>query len=486
MAVKKQGTWMLLLLGSLYLVGELGHFLVGVVSRSVAQEIHYGDLACFPKPNLDNLTVEFKFCEEGNIEEECTNLTSPSDPNVHVCKWDYSGLGLEYQILAGPSFILVFTVSGIVWGLVADRFNRVRLLTMAALMFSASLVGAAFATKYWHLILSRMLLAAGESGCSPLAAGMISDTFPLKQRAFAMSLFNWGIYIGYGLSYAIGTYVTEADIFEQGWRASFFVSGVPGILLAILFFFTTKDPERQHQGAGKSDWKDEPVGESNNDLVMDDNSQQMYGTIKVEEKPSTVFTVLRNPIILMLGAAACIRHSAGLCWGYNSALYFQKYYPDYSSAGWWLMGISIGGGTVGAAFGGFFSDRLVKSLGISSRAVVLASSQLLATPFSLGLLYLDPPYAFFSLLIGYVFAEMWFGVMFTILMELVPLRYRSTALAIALFIINNVGGNVPVLVHPISSVTSYRTAITIFYSGALFTSSMLFFVLYIWLRRKKL
>lgn len=39
------------------------------------------------------------------------------------------------------------------------------------------------------------------------------------------------------------------------------------------------------------------------------------------------------------------------------------------------MGISIGGGTVGAAIGGFVSDRLVKNYGIPARAIVLAGSQ---------------------------------------------------------------------------------------------------------------
>ena len=71
MGVGKEAVWMLLLLGSVYMVGELGHFLIGVVSRETAREIHYGDSACFPIPDPDNhTTVEFKFCEKGkNIEE---------------------------------------------------------------------------------------------------------------------------------------------------------------------------------------------------------------------------------------------------------------------------------------------------------------------------------------------------------------------------------------------------------------------------------
>lgn len=57
-----------------------------------------------------------------------------------------------------------------------------------------------------------MLYLFRNAACSPLAASMISDLFPPKQRALAMAIFVWGIYIGYGFSYAIGNYVTEANI----------------------------------------------------------------------------------------------------------------------------------------------------------------------------------------------------------------------------------------------------------------------------------
>lgn len=209
-------------------------------------------------------------------------------------------------------------------------------------------------------------------------------------------------------------------------------------------------------------------------------------------------------------------------------MYFQTYYPKYD-AGWWLTGISIFGGAIGAATGGYFSDRLVNRLGIFSRAIVLGGSQvsilfnefffhklviilrllklftylqLLAAPFTFGVLFFNPPWAFISLFFGYMsgliisicavyhykspkslkyklimwwsqlkyLAEMWFGVMFAILVELVPARIRSTALGIALFIINNVGGNLPIIVDPLSSLVGFRGALLILYPGALAAS----------------
>jgi len=41
-----------------------------------------------------------------------------------VCKWDYTGQGFDYQILAGPVFILIYTFAGIPISMAADAYNR--------------------------------------------------------------------------------------------------------------------------------------------------------------------------------------------------------------------------------------------------------------------------------------------------------------------------------------------------------------------------
>jgi len=63
MAFTKQSIWMLILLTTIYILGELGHFLIGTVSRSVAQEIHYGDIGCIPIDDVEDSTAEL--CDKG-------------------------------------------------------------------------------------------------------------------------------------------------------------------------------------------------------------------------------------------------------------------------------------------------------------------------------------------------------------------------------------------------------------------------------------
>jgi len=65
---------------------------------------------------------------------------------------------------------------------------------------------------------------------------------------------------------------------------------------------------------------------------------------------------------------------------------------------------------------------------------------------------------------------MWFGAMFTILVELVPPSIRSSAFGVAFFIMENVGGNLPIIVEYLTSLVGYRTALTIMYPGQLLAS----------------
>lgn len=67
-------------------------------------------------------------------------------------------------------------------------------------------------------------------------------------------------------------------------------------------------------------------------------------------------------------------------------------------------------------------------------------------------------------------AEMWFGIVFAALVEIVPLQVRSTTVGIFLFVMNNVGGNLPILVDPIAKAIGYRESVTIFYAGSYIVS----------------
>jgi hypothetical protein len=71
---------------------------------------------------------------------------------------------------------------------------------------------------------------------------------------------------------------------------------------------------------------------------------------------------------------------------------------------------------------------------------------------------------------------MWFGIVFAVLVEIVPLEVRSTTVGVFLFVMNNIGGNLPILVDPVAKLIGFRESMSIFYAGFYALSAILFFV----------
>lgn len=87
----------------------------------------------------------------------------------------------------------------------------------------------------------------------------------------------------------------------------------------------------------------------------------------------------------------------------------------------------------------------------SKRIWVLVFSQIIAAPFVIGVLYLDPPFAYYSLVPMYIFGEMWIGVCLSVLVELVPKKLRITGIGVYFFIITNIGGNMQIFVPSVQN-----------------------------------
>lgn len=71
---------------------------------------------------------------------------------------------------------------------------------------------------------------------------------------------------------------------------------------------------------------------------------------------------------------------------------------------------------------------------------------------------------------------MWFGIVFAVLVEIVPLQVRSTTIGVFLFVMNNIGGNLPILVDPLAKALGYRGSVMFFYAGFYGISTLLFFI----------
>ena len=147
----------------------------------------------------------------------------------------------QFGLLAGPLFAVVYTCSGVAMSLIADRFNRVRVLALALALWSTSAFVVGFSTTFWHVALCRATQALCCAASTPFAASMIADAFPPQARGTAMGIFNVGIYLGYDTALAAAPAITTA----LDWRWPFWLFGGAGVALALAVAFVLKEPPRR-------------------------------------------------------------------------------------------------------------------------------------------------------------------------------------------------------------------------------------------------
>jgi len=159
---------------------------------------------------------------------------------VESIKADLSLSDTQIGLLTGVMFALIYAVAGIPLGALADRRSRKRLMGWAILFWSGLTALGGLAANFWQLALSRAGVAAGEAACTPAAHSLIADYFPRSFRARAMGLYIVGSPVGALLGLGLGGWINEIS----NWRIAMFMFGLPGVLLALLIFFTIKEPPR--------------------------------------------------------------------------------------------------------------------------------------------------------------------------------------------------------------------------------------------------
>ena len=141
--------------------------------------------------------------------------------------------------LLGTAFTLLYAFVGIPLGRLADRIGRKGILSAGVFVWSLLTVGSGLAQSYWQIFALRLGVGVGEASCAPAATSLIGDLFPPNWRAKALAIFMLGLPVGVALSFAVSGTVAK----QYGWRAAFFVAGIPGILCAIAVLFV-REPKR--------------------------------------------------------------------------------------------------------------------------------------------------------------------------------------------------------------------------------------------------
>ena len=160
-------------------------------------------------------------------------LAKPIQDSLHVTDGQ---LGL----IGGLYFALFYCFISIPVGWIADRTNRVWVITIACALWSAATMACGLASNYLQLVIARMTVGVGEAGGVPPSYAVVSDYFPPGQRGTALGIYNLGPPIGAALGVAFGASIAAA----YSWRDAFLVLGGAGLIVALLVRITVREPVR--------------------------------------------------------------------------------------------------------------------------------------------------------------------------------------------------------------------------------------------------
>lgn len=323
-------------------------------------------------------------------------------------KHEFHLTDLQLGLLGGPAFAVLYTFLGIPIARLAERKNRMTILSICLAIWSAMTALCGFATSYAALLAARIGVSVGEAGCTPPAQSVISDYFPAKSRATALSIYALGVPIGSMLAAIGGGWLAQTF----GWRSAFLILGVPGLILAIIVKLTVKEPPR----AKSSDAAEAPgFGAAFRELAR---------------KPTFWHNALGSAIASFVGY--------GVGQYLNSFLMRSHGLTLLESSR--LTGVVLG---LAAAFGTFFAgwlaDRLVKRYP-NALAWLPALGFIIATPFYIaGYMMPSLTAAIPLLVVGAITHYFYLGCMYATNQGIVQPRLRATATAVLLFVVNLLG-----------------------------------------------
>ena len=249
----------------------------------------------------------------------------------------------QFSLLAGLAFSLFYALMGLPLSRIADRGSRRNLIAVGITVWSFMTAMCGLAKGYWTLFIARVGVGVGEATLGPAAYSMIADYFPKHLLARALSVYMIGVTLGSGFAYMLGGavvgYVEDMDQIMlpvigaiEGWQLTFFIVGIPGVLVAVLMMATVREPRR----LGVVDDTAMPVSEVADYLWQ---RRQAYGGL--------IFGVA---IFIMVVYALNL-------WG--PTYFIRTFGYTRPEAGWVFGLVMIGSGTAGLLIAGTVSDKLV-------------------------------------------------------------------------------------------------------------------------------
>jgi MFS family permease len=334
-------------------------------------------------------------------------------------------------MLAAPAF-----------GYLGDRRSRTRPIAIGVALWSLATVWSGLARTYWQLFASRAAVGIGEAAYATISPALLADYYPPAQRGRVFAIFYMAIPVGAALGYVVGGVVSQS----WGWRAAFFVAGVPGLLLA-LWVLRAPDPPRGFMEPGSH----QPAEPAERPGVVAALRQTLSLYIRLARQHSYSLTVL--------GYAAYTFAVGGLAFWMPTFLERVRNVP-VSQATTGFGAVVVVTGFLGTFCGGWLGDYCLR---YTRQAYLWISgiATLLALPFAVVCLTYGSPYVFYPALVGAeLLLFMSTGPINSVIVSLVSPAHRASAVALSVLAIHVLGDVIsPPLIGSLSDRTSLGEAV---------------------------
>jgi MFS family permease len=332
--------------------------------------------------------------------------------------------------------IVVFTIPV---SILVDRISRKKCIGTMSIVWSFATIACSFTVNFTQLFMARTLIGVGEAGYAPGGTAMISALFSEKKRSFLIGLWNAAIPIGSAVGVALGSIIAV----RYGWRYAFTLVALPGLIIALLFFFI-------------KDYKTIELVKS----VKDDNNST--SNQKKMDKKEIIKEFIETPTLLFtyLGFAGnTFLTTVLLSW---LPTYFNRFQnmpiqqASFKASTIFLTAI------IGAPLGGFLADLWMKKR-LNARLLFCAFSSILTSAvFFFGFRYCSGAVQYYTLLFGGLCSILFVSGASAVTQDVVHPGLRATSFSLCIIMSNLLGSSLgPLIVGALSDKYDIQTALSI-------------------------
>jgi len=363
----------------------------------------------------------------------------------------------------GSAFFFVYMIAAPVFGAYGSRTWRLRLVAAGVAVWSIATAAAGLAHTYGALLGARATVGIGEAAYSAIAPAVLADYFPARLRGRVFAVFYGAIPVGSALGFLTGGFVDQ----HAGWRAAFFIAGLPGLLAAALTLTLTNPLPGAHDTNRSPDRQShESTADQGVPAYVPSLHNRQYFLAALQYVAHTFrpyFPLFRNKqyILAVLGYAAYTFGFGGIAFWMATFLIRVRGLPETIANGR-LGAIVVLTGFVGTFIGGWVGDALAKRV---RRGYLWISglSMLAATPFVYVALTAPSPSVYWSALAA---ADLLLFISTSpinaVIVGDVPPSSRAAAMAASIFLIHALGDvPSPRLIGQLSDSTSLAHAVLI-------------------------